>query len=320
MVGGDEDDAGQAPRYTSVMTGVSFVVTVYNKARFLPAVLAAIFAQEGDFDREYVLIDDGSQDDSVAVMERLCAGRGNVRILRQANAGPAKATNAAVKAATLPWLKIVDGDDVLAPWCTQSLLDAATRLSTRFAVGRNIAARDPFHVDFPAALTSAVVRRCNFFAKCLRNVPCNLTPTLVDRALYWEIGGCDERLFIQDFSLLLRLSWRETPALVDRAVSASSDLPGSRLTDNQRLILKETNQAMVYFLAETAGVPFAVRRKAAERIFGRAWKWQHRKLGASVASRWFWLYALAKLGPPSLTSSYLASTLDAFGAPVGGRP
>ena len=306
--------------YISGMTGVSFVVTVYNKARFLPAVLNALFAQEGDFEREFIFIDDGSTDESPAVLARLCAGRTDTRLIRQKNAGPAKATNAAVAAATQPWLKIVDGDDVLAPWCTETLLEAASRLGTRFAVGRTVLYRDPARVTFPVAPALPAIHRHDLFAECLRNVPCNLTPTLIDRALYWEAGGCDERLFIQDFSLLLRLSWRETPVLVDYAVSATSDLPGNRITDNQRLILKEINQAMIYFLAETTGLPFTVRRKAVERAFGRAWKWQRRKLGASFASRWFWFYALAKLGPPGLAAPYLASTLDAFAAPAGGRP
>lgn len=302
------------------MTGVSFIVTVYNKARFLPAVLGAIFAQESDFVREYIFIDDGSRDDSVAVMERLCAGRPNVRIIRQANSGPAKATNAAVKVATQPWLKIVDGDDVLAPHATRLLLDAAGRLGARFAIGGHMTYRDPDDVTFAAAPASPTVRRRDLFAECLRNVPCNLTPTLIDRALYWEVGGCDERLFIQDFSLLLRLSWRTAPVLVDCIVSASSDVPGSRLTDNQRLMLRETNQAIMHFIAETAGLPFNVRRTAIERAFGRAWKWRHRKLGASLVSRWFWLYALAKLGPPGLASPFLRSTLDAFAAPTSNRP
>src|SRR5271155_4524693 len=113
------------------MTGVSTIVTVYNKERFLPQVLGAIFAQDGDFEREYVFIDDGSTDASFALLERLSAGRRDVRLIRQKNAGPAKATK-------LPWLKIVAGDDLLAPWCTQSLLEAAARLGARFALGRNV--------------------------------------------------------------------------------------------------------------------------------------------------------------------------------------
>jgi glycosyltransferase involved in cell wall biosynthesis len=295
------------------MTGVSFVVTVYNKERFLPLVLGAIFAQAGDFKREYIFIDDGSTDGSFALMEKLCAGRTDTRLIRQKNAGPAKATNAAVKAANLPWLKIVDGDDLLAPECTQSLLEAASGLGAKFVLGRNVyygAGRPEnfarFHPD------AAAPRKRDLFAECLKNAPCNLTPTLIDRALYWEVGGCDERLFTQDFSLLLRLSWRETPAMVDRVVSASPEESGDRVSGNQRLMLKEINQAMLYFLADHPGLSRRQRRIALERAFGRAWKWQRRKLGASIGSRWFWLYALAKIAPPALSAAFLPRTLDAF--------
>ena len=63
--------------------GVTFVVTVYNKARWLPDVCAAIGAQRGDFAREYVFIDDGSAE----IIERETAGWPDVTLLRQANAG-----------------------------------------------------------------------------------------------------------------------------------------------------------------------------------------------------------------------------------------
>ena len=43
---------------------VSFVATVYNKAPFLPHVAAALAAQEGAFDREFILVNDGSTDAS----------------------------------------------------------------------------------------------------------------------------------------------------------------------------------------------------------------------------------------------------------------
>lgn len=319
VAGGGEDDAGAAARYISAMTGVSFVVTVYNKARFLPAVLGAIFAQEGDFDREYVLIDDGSTDDSVAVMERLCAGHSGVRIIRQANAGPAKATNAAAKAATLPWLKIVDGDDVLAPHATRLLLAAADRLGTQFSIGRHEFYDDITQVDFAPAAGEPNFNRRDLFGECLRNAPCNLTPTLVGRARYWEVGGCDDRLFTQDFSLLLRLGWREAPAAFDTVVSASPEWAAGRVSSNQRLMLKEINAAMLYFLAETYGLPLGVRYTAVERAFGRAWKWQRRRRGATLLSRWFWLYALAKVAPPALVAPFLPATLEAF-APAADTP
>ena len=65
------------------MTGVSFIVTVYNKAPYIPAVINAILAQEGDFEREVFIIDDGSTDDLPTILDRMCAGRTGVHVIHQ---------------------------------------------------------------------------------------------------------------------------------------------------------------------------------------------------------------------------------------------
>jgi cellulose synthase/poly-beta-1,6-N-acetylglucosamine synthase-like glycosyltransferase len=302
----------------STAPGVSFVVTVYNKAPFLPLVTDALFAQTGDFEREFIIIDDGSTDGSWELLQRLASAQRNVTLLRQANAGPAVATNVAVRAATLPWLKIVDADDVLAPRCTKILLDAAMSRGLQLAVGRRaVSYRLGCPIDYGACdLARVTVRRQGFFAACLTNVPCNLSATLIDRALYWGVGGCDERIFTQDYSLLLRLSWRSDAAEVDGVglMASPIEAPG-RLSGNQRNMLRDTNLAIMLFLAETPGIAWRHRHKAIERAFGRAWKWQRRKLGAGFRSRWFWLYALAKAGPPGLAMPLLPLTLAAFAEP-----
>jgi hypothetical protein len=305
------------------MTGVSFVVTVYNKEPFLPGVLGALFAQEGDFAREYVIVDDGSTDGSYALIERLCAGREDVRLIRQRNAGPAVATNVGVRAARHPWLKIVDADDVLAPWCTRLMLEAAMRLDLRLAHGSGILYRLGEKVDW-GKVDPARVRpwRRDLFPHCLRNVPANLSVTLIDRALFWEVGGCDERIFTQDYSLLLRLCRRSPVAEIDVPISASPVEAPGRVSADQAGMLRDTNAVILRFLAETDGLSWRERHTAIERAFGRAWKWQRRKLGTGLWSRWFWLYALAKLGPPELAASFLPATLGAFGEPAvagGGR-
>ena len=50
-------------------TAVSFVLTVYNKRRFLTEVLASVAAQEGNFEREVIVVDDGSIDGSRELIE-----------------------------------------------------------------------------------------------------------------------------------------------------------------------------------------------------------------------------------------------------------
>jgi Glycosyl transferase family 2 len=298
------------------MTGVSFIVTVYNKAPYLPAVLGAIFAQEGDFDREIIVVDDGSTDGSGALVDRLCGGRVDTRVVHQANAGLAGATIAGAKLARQSWLKFVDGDDVLAPYGTRALLDAATALGVKFAYGDWISFPPGAAFDFsrfdPA---KARPRRDAPLRQFLKNCPVTMSRTLIDRAEYEAVGGADQRLTIVDHFLLLRLSWRGLAAEVPLPVGATTEIVPGRMSDNVAAMLRETNRSIAYFLAETRGLPLAARHTALERAFGRAWKWQRRHRGASIASRWFWLYALAKLGPPALAEPYLASTLDAFAPP-----
>ncbi|MGH7000310.1 MAG: glycosyltransferase [Stellaceae bacterium] len=300
------------------MTGVSFVVTVYNKAPYLPAVVDAIFGQEGDFAREIVFVDDGSTDDSPTILDHLCAGRADTRVIHQPNQGLIGATNAGVRAATQPWLKIVDADDVLAPWATRVLLDAANALGAKLALGSG---RD-YQLDGPVRFgafdpSQARPYRRDLFAECLRNVPCNLSPTLIDRVLYWEVGGADPRIHNADLPLLLRLSHERVVAGVKMVVSASPVVAPGRMSGDERHMLAETNRAILYFLADHPRLPWRQRRIALERAFGRAWKWQRRRCGASVASRWFWLYVLAKVAPPDLAAPFLRSTLDAFAPSVG---
>jgi glycosyltransferase involved in cell wall biosynthesis len=299
--------------------GVSFVVTVYNKAAYLPRVAEALFAQEGDFEREIIFVDDGSTDGSGALLDEFCAGKKDIRVIHQKNAGLVSASNAGARAARYQWLKLVDGDDVLAPWCAEVLLDAAGRLDAKIALG-TIA---PYTFGKPVAFgaldpAQTAPHRRDLFAECLRNVPCNLSPMLIDRQLFWEVGGADPRLTVVDLLLMLRLSWKHTVAAIVAPVCACPQGRGGRMSDDVRHMLFETNRAMLYFLTETPQLPWRMRHLALERAFARAWKWQRRHLGATFASRWFWLYALAKLGPPGLAAPFLASTLDAFAEPLTG--
>ena len=108
-------------------TGVSFVVPVYNKAPYLPGVLDRLAAQRGDFDREYIFIDDGSTDGSRATLKERTADWPDTTIVEQANHGVAHATNRGIERARMPFIKFCDADDLLVHGATQALLDALSR-------------------------------------------------------------------------------------------------------------------------------------------------------------------------------------------------
>src|ERR1700746_694314 len=104
-------------------TAVSFVLTVYNKRRYLADVLASVAAQEGDFEREIIIVDDGSTDGSRELPEELGPQLPGFLPIVQPNLGPSIATNRGLAAAAMPLVKLLDGDDLLAPDATRHLID-----------------------------------------------------------------------------------------------------------------------------------------------------------------------------------------------------
>lgn len=93
---------------------LSAVVPVYNVADYLPACLASIAAQGYD-DYEVIVVDDGSQDSSGAIARDHARRDDRIRVIRQDNAGPGAARNAAIREARGRMLAFVDGDDQLPP-------------------------------------------------------------------------------------------------------------------------------------------------------------------------------------------------------------
>jgi len=94
---------------------VSIVTPVYNAARWLPATLASVRAQTFAA-WEHVLADDGSTDDSVAIVEAAAAADQRIRLLRApCNAGPSAARNLALDAARGRFIAFLDADDLWQP-------------------------------------------------------------------------------------------------------------------------------------------------------------------------------------------------------------
>ena len=91
---------------------VSILIPVYNAERWLAATLDAALAQTWPH-TEIIAVDDGSTDDSAAILERY-RSRG-VTVIHQPNSGAGVARNRALAAATGDYLQFLDADDLLSP-------------------------------------------------------------------------------------------------------------------------------------------------------------------------------------------------------------
>ena len=277
----------------ALVNGVSYIVTVYNKASFLPATVAALAAQSGEFEREFIFVDDGSTDGSADRLAELTRNLPNTMLIRQANRGPAAATNAGLTHARLTYIKPVDADDRLTPSATIRLLEAC--LSTGAGVsfggtinGDRVPAAEP--IDPPAEILDDTL------AFLLRRAHFGPSAILVEHALFRAISGCEETIFVQDYLMLLRLALRTRFAQVHGTVClAPVDVPG-RITGNQAQILHDLNAALARFCAETPDLAWSIRHRALRRAAFRSWHWARRRAGARIGSPPFWL-AMAILLP-----------------------
>lgn len=92
---------------------VTVVIPTYNLALLLPGAIASVRAQQWP-NLEIIVVDDGSTDDTESVLHAL-AGDGDLRWLRQENAGAAAARNRGIVEAKGEWVAFLDADDFWLP-------------------------------------------------------------------------------------------------------------------------------------------------------------------------------------------------------------
>ena len=281
---------------------ISYIVTVYNKAEFLPVVARSLQAQKGLGEVEAIFVDDGSTDDSPKVLQEIVAKWPAARLVRQENSGPAPATNAGICAARGQWIKVMDGDDILHEDATRSLLDAAGKYDTRFAYGQIslIPWRDgepQVPENPPSPLNATPLHETRPLEKFAHNMTFNPTCVLIDTELAKEMGGVESRVFAQDYSMFLRAAHRTAFAFVPCDICwapGAGDAEG-RVSDDEAQILHDLNAELAYFAAETPDLDPDIMRTMLKRGTGRAWKWAKRKGGHNILSQYFRDFLMSRL-------------------------
>ena len=96
------------------MTAISIIIPIYNSEKYLPKCLDAL-AKQTFKDIEILCIDDGSKDKSLRILNQYASQDSRIKVLTQANSGPAAARNLGVKSATGSYLMFCDSDDWYEP-------------------------------------------------------------------------------------------------------------------------------------------------------------------------------------------------------------
>ena len=93
---------------------VSVLVPAYNAASTIAETLASALAQTHE-SLEIIVVDDGSSDNTAAVVEDFSARDSRVIFVRQTNGGVASARNAALSMARGSFVAPLDADDLWHP-------------------------------------------------------------------------------------------------------------------------------------------------------------------------------------------------------------
>jgi heptose III glucuronosyltransferase len=111
----------------STSTLLSIITPAYNASAFLPALIASIEAAEAETSLEWILVDDGSTDNTADLFKTTLTKHPAWRLVQQPNGGVASARNLGLANAKGKYVWFVDADDLIVPHALAALVEAAAK-------------------------------------------------------------------------------------------------------------------------------------------------------------------------------------------------
>ena len=185
---------------------------------------------------ELIVVDDGSQDESAEIVEKIAAKDHRIQLIRRPHQGVVAASNAGLEAAQGEFIARMDADDVSLPTrlekqsqalSTEPELDAVSCLA-RFAGDADTAAGYAHHVAWANQHTTPAQIKLNRFI----DLPVPHPTIMYRRELIDQLGGYRDGNFPEDYEMILR--WIAGGAMITKLKEVLYDWhdPASRLSRN----------------------------------------------------------------------------------------
>lgn len=115
---------------------VSFIVPAYNVERYIEKCILSIMHQDYHH-LECIVIDDGSQDNTGIILDKICGNDSRIKVIHKNNEGVSEARNDGINAAIGDYIVFVDGDDYIAPDYTTYMLKMVVDNEADFGLSLN---------------------------------------------------------------------------------------------------------------------------------------------------------------------------------------
>ncbi len=276
---------------------VSFVMTVYNKEFYLPAVLKALLNQTGLKNPQFIFVDDLSKDRSVQIIEEMTKDIKNVVILKKdKNEGISISINKGIALAQGKWVRMLDSDDIFPLNSTQKMIELADKHQADMVYGTfTKTGKEPMDI---AAEYMPETFDYKYNPDALRTVLSGhftRMGQLIRRSVLQDAGGADTRVFIQDESIPLRAARLAQGAIKMQANVVLVPKETNNLSKNTHQLDNDRFFAHYYFLKDyQKNLPADVVSKLYAKALSDNWKYVKKNLPHPYFSRDFYLYILSK--------------------------
>ena len=192
----------------------SVIIPLYNKADYISDCLKSALNQTFN-DYEIVIINDGSTDKSVSIVESLTSHSDKIKLYHQENLGVSAARNNGAQKATGIYLAFLDADDIWKPNHLEALkesIDAfptAGLYSNNYSIKYNKSHIVPAKIQVDASLHQPVILK-DFFKASLADTAVWTSAAAINRNKFFDYGMFNPiYLSSQDLDLWIRLALKE---------------------------------------------------------------------------------------------------------------
>lgn len=192
------------------MPTVSVIIPTFNRAGCIARAIDSVLAQTYR-DREIIVVDDGSTDNTMQVLENYAE---RIRCIRQDNAGVSAARNAGLRAAQGEWVAFLDSDDTWLPSKLAVQMDLVERTGTEVCFTSVVQVDETRERPVQGVCSDTVFQEPLDLLLVLRVVPYVQSMVAKTRFLR-KLGGFNELLRVaEDTDLIYRMAFKSAFAYV----------------------------------------------------------------------------------------------------------
>lgn len=238
---------------------VSVIIPAYNAQAFIDKTLASVLAQTYR-NLEILVVDDGSSDRTVEIVQKFAAKDQRIRLLQQPNAGVAAARNLGMKSAQGEFIAPIDADDI---WYPENI---ALQVQVMQQAGAKVGLVYSWSVDIDESgrptggFRATEITGEIYTTLVAHNFIGNASATMMRRSCLEQVGGYDPELRAQnaqgceDWDLYLRIAEHYEFQVVPQFLIGYRKI-GNSMSCDYRTMAKSHELVMAAVRRRVPGIP-----------------------------------------------------------------